>query len=208
MNQPQLKTNPYPSNLIGHVLQILVGILVVIFTIVMLLTIFYVVDFEFYYTNLSSIDTALATFGVVLNYIVIILYLVWIVRVHIALRNFFPEYPIKPFGAIIRNIPIINLWGFGNLYMTMSEYFYLKSEQLKSIAGRLKLLLPFLYITFFIGQAINRFALRNIETVSDSVIFIGTIFDAAVCIVYLFITLTINRALINIVLKLNRSTYQ
>lgn len=149
MNQPQLKTNPYPSNLIGHVLQILVGILVVIFTIVMLLTIFYVVDFEFYYTNLSSIDTALATFGVVLNYIVIILYLVWIVRVHIALRNFFPEYPIKPFGAIIRNIPIINLWGFGNLYMTMSEYFYLKSEQLEIDCRQTQITPPIFIYHFF-----------------------------------------------------------
>jgi hypothetical protein len=60
--------------------------------------------------------------GLWINLITIVLFLVWLHRLHAGLRSLFGTYPISPAGAVARFVlPIYNLWGIGNTCFTLAK---------------------------------------------------------------------------------------
>lgn len=59
--------------------------------------------------------------GLWINLVVIVLFLLWLHRLHASLRGLFGRYPISPWGAVVRfGLPIYNLWGIGNTCFTLA----------------------------------------------------------------------------------------
>ncbi|MBN1212818.1 MAG: hypothetical protein JXA92_09605 [candidate division Zixibacteria bacterium] len=84
-------------------------------------------------------------FFIVLGFILIVTILtalvffsVWLYRVHEELAVFYPGYPVKPAAAVIRLlVPVYNIWGFWNIFMTVIRHFRKDSDRIKQTARRL-----------------------------------------------------------------------
>lgn len=64
----------------------------------------------------------LDSFGLWINLIAIVLFLLWLHRLHASLRDLFGRYPISPWGSVVRfGLPIYNLWGIGNTCFTLAS---------------------------------------------------------------------------------------
>lgn len=184
----------YPSKLIGNIHRMLLFVASAIFIVVFLLTLYYVIHFDFYLKYLASIDQALLTFGQVLSYILIVTYLIWLIMVHSALKQRYSDYPIGSVGAVVRMLPLINLWGLGSTFSTIGSYFYRKPE-LHGTAQFIHRFVPVIYIVFFVSQWTNRKLNSSLTDASDGMILTGSIMDAASFAVYFWMTLKINQGI-------------
>lgn len=185
----------YPSQQIGRVLQLLLGIGAALFTLVAGFTAVYAGSYEVYLSYLATIDTAISTFGTILYYICVVLFLFWIVKVHAALRQQFMDYPIRATGAIVRLLPLIQIWGIGSTFSTISGYFYARQEVHAEACRVQRLIIP-LYCVIFIGNALNRWVSSASYSESlDTLILIASIFDLMSMLVFYVLARAINNGL-------------
>jgi hypothetical protein len=185
----------YPSQQIGRVLQLLLGIGLALFALVAGFTAVYAGAYDFYLSYLSTIDTAISTFGTILYYICVVLFLIWIVKVHAALRQQFMDYPIHATGAIVRMLPLIQIWGIGSTFSTISGYFYAR-QQTHPEARRIQRLIVPLYCVIFIGNAMNRWVSGASYSESlDTLILIASVLDVLSMLVFYALARAINNGL-------------
>ncbi len=185
----------YPSQQIGRVLQLLLGIGLALFVLVAGFTVVYAGSYDFYLRYLSTFDTAISTFGMILYYICVVLFLIWIVKVHAALRQQFMDYPIRTAGAIVRMLPLIQIWGIGSTFSTISGYFYARQE-IHPEARRIQRLIVPLYCVIFIGNAMNRLVNGASYSESlDTLLLISCILDALSMLVFYVLARAINNGL-------------
>lgn len=183
----------FPSKLTGNVLRLLLLIAVIIYTLVAICTVFYVVDYEFYHQVVAAIDEPAMLFGGILYYIIVVMFLIWIIQVHRALKQRHPSYPISVTGGIVRLLPIVNVWGIGSTFANISDYLT-GNETLDKAAYRVQRMIFPLYFVIFIGNGLNRYILRNPLDVSDAVIMAGALLDLISVVVYWLLAQTIHRA--------------
>src|SRR5690606_34185913 len=82
----------------------------------------------------------------------------------------------------------------GSTFSTISTYLSRKAS-LHMQAQRISQFIFPLYIAFFVSGWINRYILRNMESVGDGLLLASTIFDAASLAVYLWFTIQINKCI-------------
>ena len=122
-----------------------------------------------YYANLELIDGLVALFILPITLVIIILFLIWMYRLHFDLSNIFPGYPISPGGALARLIiPIYNIWGIWNTFATIAEHFKREAEPGVTHAGEsLRFWLPLFYIAIIASNITGRLALRGTFSSGD-----------------------------------------
>lgn len=103
---------------------------------------------------LANFDSADILIGfalqIVLSWLILIIssviFVIWIYRIHIDLKNLFADYPITPSGALTRIlIPLYNIWGFPNTIYTFAQYFGEQGIFFSRIDKRLKFLIQMFY---------------------------------------------------------------
>jgi hypothetical protein len=95
--------------------------------------------------------------GLTLSIISIILFLVWMYRLHADLRSLFKRYPISSGQALAQLvIPIYNIWGIWNVFATLSARLRAQGNQLADAGSTLRFWLPVLYVALFGVRFLDR----------------------------------------------------
>ena len=117
-----------------------------------------------YYTHLEVIDGFVALFFVLITLITIILFFIWLYRLHFDLLILFPDYPISPKRALAYLIiPIYNLWGIWHTFATIADYFKDETEPTITHAGEdLYRWVPYLYVAIIVSNTIGRVAVKGV----------------------------------------------
>ena len=93
-----------------------------------------------------------------------IVFIIWIYRIHIDLKNLFTDYPITPGGALTRIlVPLYNVWAFPNTIYTFAEWFGEQGSVFKPVDRKLKFL-----IRMFYGFILASFMLNDNSSISVS----------------------------------------
>ncbi|MEH2282758.1 MAG: DUF4328 domain-containing protein [Nostoc sp.] len=104
------------------------------------------------YQLLASLDALISIVSLLFSLTSMIVFLIWLYRLHADLRNMFKEYPITPGGAIARFlIPIYSLWGIANTLSTFADRFKVEGDDLTRLSEQVRSLITPLYC-FMIGS--------------------------------------------------------
>ncbi len=144
------------------------------------------------YLNIMAFDQFINIFLGVSFLILVILYLIWLYKIHIDLNHFSIQYPISPIAAVLRVIiPIYNLWGMWNVYSTMAKQLDLRFDT-SLLAKQLRLFIPFYYFLTLISRGLSS-SLSN--STSEGIWLASYIVDLFLVIFYLLMVKTITKAL-------------
>lgn len=87
----------------------------------------------------------------------VVLFFIWLYRIHVDLKYLFDSYPVTPGGAIAKFlIPIYNIWGVANVLSTFANKFKLEGADLNSLGKKVSYLIIPLYVLTFSSNAIGR----------------------------------------------------
>ncbi|MBE8998714.1 DUF4328 domain-containing protein [Nostoc sp. LEGE 12447] len=111
------------------------------------------------YGLLASLDALLSIVTLLFSLISIIVFMIWLYRLHADLKDIFKEYPITPVGAIARFlIPIYSLWGIANTLSTFADRFKGEGEDLTRLSEQVRSLIGPLYGCMIGSNLVNRLA--------------------------------------------------
>ncbi|NEU82800.1 DUF4328 domain-containing protein [Nostoc sp. UIC 10630] len=111
------------------------------------------------YGLLASLDALLSIVTLLFSLISIIVFMIWLYRLHADLKDIFKEYPITPGGAIARFlIPIYSLWGIANTLSTFADRFKGEGEDLTRLSEQVRSLIGPLYGCMIGSNLVNRLA--------------------------------------------------
>ncbi|MEH2378256.1 MAG: hypothetical protein V7K27_05025 [Nostoc sp.] len=114
------------------------------------------------YQLLASLDTLISIVTSLFNLTLLIVFLIWLYRLHADLRNLFKEYPITPGGAIARFlIPIYSLWGIANTLSTFADRFKVEGDDFTPLSEQVRSLINPLYIFMMGSNFVNRIAFKE-----------------------------------------------
>ncbi|MCW3128878.1 MAG: hypothetical protein N2V75_02070 [Methanophagales archaeon] len=173
----QMKGNEYPisthglkSKGIGQKLITLLWIGLALSALSLVFSLLEVSASSIYYTYLELIDGLVALFILPIALVIIILFLIWMYRLHFDLSNIFPGYPISPGGSLARLIiPIYNIWGIWNTFATIADHFKREPEPRIAHAGEsLHFWIPLLYIVLIAASIVDRI-LRGLFSIGRDV---------------------------------------
>ncbi|MEG4343596.1 hypothetical protein QUB70_09940 [Microcoleus sp. A003_D6] len=89
--------------------------------------------------------------------ILIVLFLVWLYRLHVDLKVLFNDYPITPGGAVARFIiPIYSIWGIWNALSTFANRFNQEGGELAKSAEYINSTIGGLYFLTITSNMLNR----------------------------------------------------
>jgi len=130
------------------------------------------------YENLVAVDAVISIGAFVINVSVIIIFLVWMFKLHKDFANIYGNYPITPGTALARlMVPFYNLWGIWNVYSTMAKQF-ISEAKTKGFGQKVQSLIPLIYIAGIISNILNRLSLKvafnqNMQDSTAAVIFLA-----------------------------------
>ncbi|MEJ6480266.1 DUF4328 domain-containing protein [Nostoc punctiforme UO1] len=111
------------------------------------------------YQLLTSLDALISIVTLLFSLTSIIVFMIWLYRLHADLRDIFKEYPITPGGAIARFlIPIYSLWGIANTLSTFADRFKGEGEDLTRLSEQVRSLIGPLYGCMIGSNLVNRLA--------------------------------------------------
>ncbi|MFN6515984.1 MAG: DUF4328 domain-containing protein [Nostoc sp. CreGUA01] len=111
------------------------------------------------YQLLALLDGMVSIISLILGVTSVIVFLVWLHRLHADLKNLFHEYPISPGGAIARFIiPLYSLWGIANTLSTFADRFKGEGGDLTSLSEKVRSLIAPLYGLMIGSNAVGRIA--------------------------------------------------
>jgi len=89
--------------------------------------------------------------------ILLVLFLVWLYRLHVDLKVLFNDYPITPGGALARFIiPIYSIWGIWNALSTFANRFNQEGGELAKCAEYINPLIGGFYALTITSNMLNR----------------------------------------------------
>jgi hypothetical protein len=111
------------------------------------------------YQLLAFLDGLISIISLILGVTSVIVFLIWLHRLHADLKNLFQEYPISPGGAIARFlIPIYSLWGIANTLSTFADGFKNEGGDLTSLSEKVRSLIAPLYGLMIGSNTVGRIA--------------------------------------------------
>ncbi|MBC1238188.1 MULTISPECIES: DUF4328 domain-containing protein [Nostoc] len=111
------------------------------------------------YQLLAFLDGLVSIISLILGVTSVIVFLIWLHRLHADLKNLFQEYPISPGGAIARFlIPIYSLWGIANTLSTFADRFKGEGGDLTSLSEKVRSLIAPLYGLMIGSNTVGRIA--------------------------------------------------
>ncbi|MFK4343527.1 MULTISPECIES: hypothetical protein [unclassified Paenibacillus] len=201
-----LQSKAFPSKTVGIALQALLAVGVICELLILIFTVVYVFANETYYENLYELEQKVTVFSFVLYYICIVIYLIWLVQVHKAIRQKHADYPIRAFGAVVRMIPIFNLLGIKNTFSNIHSYLSRHSGLERKASYIRHLIIP-LYFVWFAGGIVERVFLSQLPHMESTIMMFEAIMQPARMIVFYFITRIIHNSLVVLYEKDENGSY-
>jgi hypothetical protein len=157
------------------------------------------------YLSFESADNFLSPLKWGLFFVVVVLFVMWVYRVHIDLRSVSKRYPISPGDSLAQIlIPIYNIWGFWDIFTTLSAELRLAGEVLEGYGSDLHFWLILFYVIGFLSrfaaQIIVRQASASEDGASPKLIMIGIALQMILAFIWLAMTGTISKAIKSLVL--------
>ncbi|WP_179031264.1 hypothetical protein [Paenibacillus kribbensis] len=185
----------FPSKTIGSVHQALLAVAVICELLIFIFTLVYINANDYYYEYLYELEQKFTVFNFVLYYLCFVTYLIWLVQVHKAIRQKHSDYPIRTFGAIVRMIPLINLWGFSNTFTHIYRHFALHSGLERKARYIQRMIVP-LYFVWFGEGIINRILIRHFSDMESMSMLLGDIMQTTRMAVFYCMTRIIHNSLV------------
>jgi hypothetical protein len=116
------------------------------------------IDVDFFVDYLSTPYSIIEIMGVALYYISVILYAIWIYRVHMDLNRLFPQFPRTPGGALAAIvIPLYNLYGIPAVYRDIGSHFSQGMQSLHKQGGWISRLAVPLLLLIMVMNGFSRY---------------------------------------------------
>lgn len=183
------------SEVLSNVFKILLTILVSLSAINLLSTVVYSVNETAYFDYAYELDSFVSLFGTVLFYIVLVVYLVWIYRIHMDLQSLFPFYSRSPGMALACNmIPIFNIYGIPSVFLRIGRQFDgtpSTSRQGQFIIGMVAPLI----LLYLLDNSVSRYLARLDTEPSATLLIVSGVLTTALYTCYLTLCVQISKAL-------------
>jgi hypothetical protein len=152
------------------------------------------------YKSFASIDELVSLASLFVAVGSVIIFCIWLYRIHVDLKNLFDGYSITPGGSVARFvIPFYSIWGTANIFNTFADKFQPEGGDLSQFGKNVRSLIAPFY-GFLIGSnAINRIALReSLKNPNNPslpmMFFVSAILDVGLSLVFIFLTKEIQSA--------------
>lgn len=147
------------------------------------------------FQNIDLINSLFISSRRIVRLITFVIFMIWIYRIHVDVKNFFTDYPITPGGALARFIiPFYNIWGIWNTLFTFAERFSRESKDIKKLSDYLKTLIPFIYGFTFFANALSRF-LQAVEQMNSIFFLVICLLDISLNIAFLELVKTMGKTI-------------
>jgi hypothetical protein len=146
------------------------------------------------YKNFVLINGFISFVSFFVDIVTLIIFFVWLYRIHVDLQNLFDDYSITPVGSIARFlIPFYHIWGIANTFNTFANKFEPEGGDLSQFGKTVRLLIIPFYCCIFGSNEISHFTvpefIANPENPSlPMMFFISAILDVGWSFVLLSIT--------------------
>ncbi|BAB06648.1 DUF4328 domain-containing protein [Halalkalibacterium halodurans] len=151
--------NKLRSESVSNILSIILKITIVLASVALINTALFDAAPEFY-EYLFRFDQVVILLLTFLYYILLVLYLIWVYKVHVDFNNLFLDYPITPGKAVgFYFIPIFNFYWLFNIPMKISNK--LKHDPVTADDGkRFSAMWPFAMGLYFIDSFIDNYMFK------------------------------------------------
>lgn len=185
------------SEMLSTIMKILLWALVGCASIVFICTVIYTIDVDFYIDYAYSLDGFIEVVSSVLYYIILVIYLIWIYRVHMDLKDIFPFYQRSPGMALAcMMVPFFNFYGIPSTYSRIGNH--LESLPAAHKQGRIisGLAAP-LIILFLVSSILNRVISKSATEPSSTLLLLSTLGGVVLYIVFLTLCIQVSQGLKN-----------
>jgi hypothetical protein len=149
------------SEMVSNILKIMLWALVTLTTLTLLANIIYVIDSTFYMDFIYSSNTFIDSVSTILYFIIMVIYLIWIYRVHMDLKLSFPDYPRSPGAALACSmIPFYSFYGLPSTYRMIGQHFQHETTGVEKLGRWISGLAFPLIICFVVLNVLNRLVAR------------------------------------------------
>lgn len=151
------------------------------------------VDYDFFADYLYPAYGFMSILLAVLYSIIIVVYLIWLYRVHMDLNRLFPSFPRGPGGALAcMLIPFYNLYGIPSIYMTIGTHLETETGQRVRKQGRwVRGLAVPLLLAIMIDNGLSR-AVNRIDEPSDALLVSSSIFSLVAYTIFLLLCIFVS----------------
>ncbi|QGQ99364.1 hypothetical protein EHS13_33135 [Paenibacillus psychroresistens] len=198
------------SEMVSSILRIMLWALVTLTTLNLLATIIYAVDTSFYMDSIYSINSFINSLSTVLYILIIVIYLIWIYRVHMDLVVIFPSYPRSSGSALACSmIPIYSFYGLPSTYLMIGEHFQNENtgaqKQGRWISG---LAVPMI-ISLILINLLNRLVTNSDGDANVSLLLVSNVAELSTHIMFLSLCIFVAKGLqlIHFNSQIPKSTY-
>ncbi|MBW5448945.1 hypothetical protein GE107_23170 [Cohnella sp. CFH 77786] len=183
------------SEMMSNVMKILLWPLIVLAVVDVLFMAVYAIDLEVFAEYVFPFYGFENTVAVVLYYIVIILFLIWIYRVHMDLNLLFPRFPRTPGGSLACiMVPFYNFYGIPSVYNMIGTHFLTETTRLRK-EGRWVRGLSVPLLIFMLGtNGLNR-VIRGADEPSDTLLLSESISSLTLYAIFLILVLMVSQGL-------------
>ncbi|MCD9022531.1 hypothetical protein [Cohnella silvisoli] len=186
------------SELMSNVLSLLLWALVVLSALELLSTIIYAIDIDFFIEHAYSLNGFVNLSSVVLYYIILVIYLIWIYRIHMDLIAVFPNYPRSPGSSLAcMMVPFYNFYGIPSTYNWIGTHYSREAIGVEKQGRIIRWLAAPLIIFFFITNVLSKYISR-IDDPSTTVLLVHSAFEFTLYCIFLTLCINVSRGLKNI----------
>lgn len=152
--------------------------------------------FDWYSAYISGLDDFIAIFNLVLWVLTIILFFVWLYKVHKDVREMDPIHLVTPGWSVASfMIPLYNLYGMWNVFWKLSTFFINSGKDAEEGGHRLRRYMPWYYVVLLGSNALQRFASNFPELVTNTLILFSVTVDLLLNLICLWMAQSIIRSL-------------
>ncbi|RPF50088.1 hypothetical protein [Aquisalibacillus elongatus] len=146
------------SESIGNILRTILLALIILESIVFIITIIFVIDYNSY-LPFAQIEQAINTFIFISLFIMYLIYVIWIYKVHVDMQQLNLNYPISPVKSVLSFvIPFYNLYGAWNVHSKLADSFRQRNlPKAIRLGDTIMKVLPVAYLLTFADRVLGMY---------------------------------------------------
>lgn len=150
---------------------------------------------DYFLDHLYSAYNFVTVLSTVLYYVIVVVYLVWIYRVHMDLRALFPGYPRSPGQSLAcMMIPFYSFYGVPSTFHLIGRQFRAKSSALRKTGAWVGGLAAPLLIGLIASNILNRL-LNSLDEPSVSLFVVSSVVTLLLYAIFLILCLAVSQGL-------------
>jgi hypothetical protein len=184
------------SEMVSNILKIMLWALVTLTTLTLLANCIYAIDASFYMDSIYSINTFIDSVSSILYLIIMVIYLIWIYRVHMDLKVSFPAYPRSPGAALACSmIPFYSFYGLPSTYRMIGQHFQHETTGIEKQGRWISGLAIPLIICFVVINVLNRLVANADGEPSTALLLTANAAELTTHIVFLSLCIFVSKGL-------------